>query len=99
MRSPKGRVKFCEDSRRVEEPEVARCPVAGWPPRNRFSAGEFQTCSVCGYPFRADVMPSLRAAFLWITPLKARTLDQATEDANRSIARIVKEAPGIFLWR
>jgi len=53
--------------------------------------GNVKRCSVCGYPFPADVKPSMSVAFSDHL-LKAHKPGQPTEDMNQAAARIVREA-------
>ena len=50
-----------------------------------------QRCSVCGYPFPADVHPSMSVAFAEHLS-KAHKPGQTTEDFSQAAARIVREA-------
>ena len=53
--------------------------------------GNLQRCSICGYPFPADVEPSVHAAYADHLS-KAHTSGQTSEDASQAAARIVREA-------
>jgi hypothetical protein len=53
--------------------------------------GNFQRCSVCGYPFPADVRPSMSVAFAEHL-LKAHQPGQTTEDSTQAALRVVREA-------
>jgi len=53
--------------------------------------GNLERCSICGYPFRADVKPSMSVAFAEHL-LKAHKPGQTTEDVSQAAARIVREA-------
>jgi hypothetical protein len=50
-----------------------------------------QRCSVCGYPFPADVHPSMSVAFAEHLR-KAHQPGQTTEDSSQAALRIVREA-------
>lgn len=52
--------------------------------------GDWKRCSVCGYPFPADIQPSMSVAFAEHLS-KAHRPGQTTEDANQAAARIVRE--------
>jgi hypothetical protein len=52
--------------------------------------GNLQRCSVCGYPFPADVHPSMSVAFADHLR-KTHQAGQATEDANQAAAWVVRE--------
>lgn len=60
------------------------------PPHLILSQGS-QRCSVCKYPFAADVKPSLSAAFAEHL-LKAHKPGQTTEDFSQAAVRVVREA-------
>lgn len=51
--------------------------------------GGVKRCSVCGYPFLADVHPSIDAAFAEHLR-KVHKPGQTTEDVNQAAARIVR---------
>jgi len=51
--------------------------------------GDLQRCSVCGYPFEADVKPSMSVAFSDHLR-KSHKPGQTTEDFNQAAARIVR---------
>jgi hypothetical protein len=53
--------------------------------------GNLQRCSVCGFPFDADIHPSMTVAFAEHL-LKAHMPGQKTEDVNQAAARIVRES-------
>ncbi len=53
--------------------------------------GNLKRCSVCGYPFPADVKPSMSVAFADHL-LKAHKPGQTTEDFNQAAVRVVGEA-------
>ena len=53
--------------------------------------GSLQRCSVCGYPFPADVHPSMSMAFSDHLS-KAHKPGQTTEGFNQAAARVVREA-------
>jgi hypothetical protein len=53
--------------------------------------GNVNRCSVCGYPFPADVRPSLSVAFAQHL-LKAHQSGQTTEDSSQAALRVVREA-------
>ena len=53
--------------------------------------GKLQRCSVCGYPFPADVHPSMSVALAEHLS-KAHKPGQTTVDVNQAAARIVREA-------
>ena len=53
--------------------------------------GNLQRCSVCGYPFSADVRPSMSVAFAEHL-MKAHKPGQTTEDFNQAAARVVRES-------
>ena len=55
------------------------------------SLGSLDRCSVCGYPFPADVRPSLSVAFAEHL-LKAHQPGQTTEDSSQAALRVVREA-------
>ena len=65
-------------------------PSSKLPPR-LIADGNLQRCSVCGYPFPADVHPSMSVAFSDHLS-KAHKPGQTSEDVNQAAARIVKEA-------
>jgi hypothetical protein len=53
--------------------------------------GSYHRCSVCGYPFSADVYPTLNDAFAEHL-VNSHHSGQTTEgDVNQAAARIVKE--------
>jgi hypothetical protein len=49
-----------KDAARVKQMSEA---VAHRQPSHLISAGSLKHCSVCGYPFKPDVQPSMSAAF------------------------------------
>ena len=53
--------------------------------------GNLKRCSVCGYPFAADVHPSMSVAFAEHL-LKAHQPGQTSEDVSQAATRIVREA-------
>src|SRR5271157_5025358 len=53
--------------------------------------GNLMRCSVCGYPFPADVHPSMSVVFAQHL-LKAHQPGQTTEDSSQAALRIVREA-------
>jgi len=53
--------------------------------------GNWQRCSVCGYPFEPDVHPSMTVAFAEHLR-KAHQPGQTSEDVNQAAARIVGES-------
>jgi hypothetical protein len=53
--------------------------------------GNLQRCSVCGYPFPADVHPSMSVVFSEHL-LKAHQPGQTTEDSSQAALRVVREA-------
>jgi len=53
--------------------------------------GNLERCSVCGYPFPADVRPSMSVAFAEHL-LKAHQPGQTTEDSSQAALRVVREA-------
>lgn len=53
--------------------------------------GNAERCSVCGYPFPADVHPSMSVAFAEHLR-KAHQLGQTTEDSSQAALRVVREA-------
>jgi hypothetical protein len=53
--------------------------------------GNLERCSVCGYPFPADIKPSMSVAFADHLR-KAHKPGQTTEDVNQAAARVVREA-------
>ncbi len=53
--------------------------------------GNLDRCSVCDYPFPADVHPSLSVAFAEHL-LKAHQPGQTTEDSSQAALRVVREA-------
>jgi hypothetical protein len=53
--------------------------------------GKLERCSVCGYPFNADVRPSMSVAFAEHL-LKAHQPGQTTEDVNQAAAHAVGES-------
>ncbi len=53
--------------------------------------GNLERCSVCGYPFPADVHPSMSVAFAEHL-LKAHQPGQTTEDSSQAALRVVREA-------
>ena len=53
--------------------------------------GNLNRCSVCGYPFPTDVLPSLNVAFAEHL-LKAHQPGQTTEDSSQAALRVVREA-------
>lgn len=55
--------------------------------------GNLERCSVCGYPFPADVRPSMSVAFAEHL-MKAHQPGQTNEDANQAAFRVVREATG-----
>jgi hypothetical protein len=55
------------------------------------SDGNLKRCSVCGYPFPADVKPSMSVAFAEHLR-KAHLPGQTTEDSSQAALRIVREA-------
>jgi hypothetical protein len=59
------------------------------PPR-LIADGDVKRCSVCGYPFPADVMASIDTAFAEHLR-KAHKPGQTSEDVNQAAARIVRE--------
>ena len=60
------------------------------PPPQLIADGNLKRCSVCGYPFQADVKPSMSVAFAEHL-LKAHEPGQKSEDVNQAAARIVRE--------
>jgi rubrerythrin len=52
--------------------------------------GNLKRCSVCGYPFEADVKPSMSCAFAEHV-LKTHQPGQTSEDVNQAAARIASE--------
>ena len=70
--------------------EVREGKKAALPPR-LIASGEVQRCSVCGYPFPADVRPSMSVAFAEHL-LKAHQPGQTTEDSSQAALRVVREA-------
>jgi hypothetical protein len=60
-------------------------------PPHLVADGNLKRCSVCGYPFPADIRPSMSVAFAEHL-LKAHKSGQSTEDVNQAAARIVREA-------
>jgi hypothetical protein len=59
-------------------------------PPHLIADGNLKRCSVCGYPFPADVHPSMSVAFARHL-LKAHQPRQTSEDVNQAAARIVRE--------
>ena len=55
------------------------------------STGKRYRCSVCGYPFPADVHPSPSVAFAQHL-LKAHQPVQTTEGSSQAAPRVVREA-------
>src|SRR5271166_5422544 len=53
--------------------------------------GDLKRCSVCGYPFPADVHPSMSVAFSDHLS-KAHKPGQTNEDFNQAAARVVRES-------
>ena len=53
--------------------------------------GSIQRCSVCGYPFPADVHPSMSVVFA-AHLLKAHQPGQTTEDSSQAALRVMREA-------
>ena len=60
-------------------------------PSHLIADGDVKRCSVCGYPFPADVMASIDTAFAEHLR-KAHKPGQTTEDLNQAAARVVREA-------
>jgi hypothetical protein len=60
-------------------------------PPHLIADGNIKRCSVCGYPFPADVHPSMGVAFADHLS-KAHKPGQTREDVNQAAARIVREA-------
>ena len=52
--------------------------------------GNYHRCSVCGYPFAADVYPTLDAAFAEHMA-NAHQRGRTSEDVNHAAAGIVRE--------
>lgn len=53
--------------------------------------GTLQRCSVCGYPFPADIHPSMSVAFAEHLS-KSHKPGQTSEDFSQAAVRVVKEA-------
>jgi hypothetical protein len=60
-------------------------------PRLIGKGDNLKRCSVCGYPFPADVHPSMSVAFAEHL-LKAHQPGQTTEDSSQAALRVVREA-------
>jgi hypothetical protein len=60
-------------------------------PPQLIADGNLKRCSVCGYPFPADVHPSMSVAFAEHL-LKAHKPGQTSEDASVATVPIVREA-------
>jgi hypothetical protein len=60
-------------------------------PPHLIADGNLKRCSVCGYPFPADVHPSMSVAFAEHL-LKAHQPGQTTEDSSQAALRVVREA-------
>src|SRR5271165_6733054 len=78
--------KLAEPSKKVREDMH---PPA--PPPHLIADGNLKRCSVCGYPFPADVHPSMSVAFAEHL-LKAHQPGQTTEDSSQAALRVVREA-------
>ena len=59
-------------------------------PPHLIADGNIKRCSVCGYPFPADIHPSMSVAFADHLS-KAHKPGQTREDVNQAAARIVRE--------
>ena len=78
------RTGAAEELRKKHAEKTAREP-------HLIADGNLQRCSVCGYPFPADVHPSMSVAFADHL-LKAHKLGQTSEDVNQAAARTVRES-------
>lgn len=76
---------------RTNAGEQRRRKQAGEP--NLIRDGNLERCSECGYPFAADVKPSMSVAFAEHLS-KMHEPGQTSEDVNQTAARIVRESSG-----
>jgi hypothetical protein len=70
--------KDLKDAARMKQMSEA---VERRPLPHLISAGDLKHCSVCGYPFKPDVQPSMSAAFA-DHMRKTHNPGQTSEDAN-----------------
>ena len=79
-----------DHAREVREQKAANRGKGKFEPR-LIADGNFQRCSVCGYPFPTDVRPSMIVAFAEHLS-KAHQPGQTTEDSSQAALRVVREA-------
>jgi rubrerythrin len=78
-----------DHAREVREKKLADRGKSKTEPR-LIADGKLERCSVCGYPFEADVKPSMSCAFAEHV-LKTHRPGQTSEDVNQAAARIASE--------